>query len=127
MKDEGTIAGKGRISFSTFRRPVVGWLCRGEVRNIQAGPLLLRFVPPDQFLTLAPRPAIGTRRRAVIQDAAIGRPGKRPTVSVEILGLAFVGTILTGSGKDAGINPTAARGGPISLQIPVTTNQRAIG
>src|SRR5690348_9806718 len=115
MKDEGAIASKGRISFSTFRRPVVGWLTRGKIGNIQTCPLPLRVIPPNQFLTLAPRPAIGARRRPVIQDAAIGRPGKRPAVPVEVAWFPLIRPILTGSGKDAGIDPATASGGAVSF------------
>src|SRR5215471_5218514 len=127
MQNEGTIACKRRVSFCSCPGLVIWRFGRGEVGNVEPRPLLLRFIPPDQFLTFAPWVAIGTRRRPVIQDAAVGRPGKCPAVSVEVSRFPLIGAIFAGSREDSGINPATGRGGPISLQIPITTDQRAIG
>src|SRR5258708_33804030 len=113
MQNEGPSARKCGVTFGAGGRLVVRWLGGGEIWNIQSCPLLLCFVPPDEFFAFAPGPSIGRRRGAVIKDAAICRPGKSPTVSVEVTRLATVGAILIGSRKHAEINPTSAGGGPI--------------
>src|SRR2546430_16589751 len=71
---------------------------------IQSGPLLIFFVPPDQLLALAPRRSIRTRRRAVINNSAIVRPGKSPAMPEQIFRCPFVGAISVGLRKDSAIN-----------------------
>src|SRR5262245_26660238 len=47
--------------------------CARSIRCIESGPLTGEFIPPHEFLALAPRTAVRTRRGTVIKDAAIGR------------------------------------------------------
>src|SRR3954453_7390621 len=68
MHDEGLIARDGVVAIGIFARLVIGSFVFGEVGVVVAGPLVLLLVPPDEFLALAPRLAVGTRRRAVIKD-----------------------------------------------------------
>src|SRR5215469_2407040 len=97
MQNEGTIACKRRVSFCSCPGLVIWRFGRGEVGNIEPRPLLLRFIPPDQFLTFAPWVAIGTRRRTVIQDAAVGTPGESPAVSVEGSRFSVIGSLAAGT------------------------------
>src|SRR5699024_4137821 len=50
----------------------------GEVGHVLARPLPGVLIPPDELLAFGPRGAVGGRRGAVIQDAAVGRPRPRP-------------------------------------------------
>src|SRR3982751_136259 len=91
MHDEGLVTCDGIVAFGGAARLVVGGFVFGEVGSVVAGPLVLLLVPPDKFLALAPRLAVGTRRRAVIKDAAIGRPRVSPAVTVRPVRLTLVG------------------------------------
>src|SRR5258708_20365474 len=63
-----------------------GWWFRfREVRNVVANPTPLCAVPisvfgvpPDVFLALGPRFAFGISRSTVIENMAVGGPGKEP-------------------------------------------------
>src|SRR5437868_2484188 len=57
-----------------------------KVGNVESAPVFLLFVPPDKLLAVAPRLAIRTRRSAVVDDAAIIRPGKAPSVAEQVFG-----------------------------------------
>ena len=63
-------------------------LFQRKIGNVVSGPFFLRLIPPDQFLAFAPRFAIWTRARPIIDDAAIARPGEAPAVSKIVLGFA---------------------------------------
>src|SRR5581483_9883620 len=77
---------------------------------IQATPLLLFLVPPNQFLALAPRLAIWTRRSPVVNNAAIVRPCKTPSVPQQVFRFAFIGAVITFFGEYATVNPGTTRG-----------------
>src|SRR4029079_11953230 len=79
MHDERRIAAQPLVARAAWRRNVIRRLRAAEVRRIEAGPLAHGLVPPDEFLALAPRAPVGTRRGAVVEDAAIGRPREAPT------------------------------------------------
>src|ERR1051326_3233935 len=87
------------------------------VRMIQSGPLFFLFVPPDKFLALAPRLAIGARGRAVVDDAAVVGPGKSPAMPEQAFRVAFIGTVVARLWKHSAINPRTTRGGAVFLQI----------
>src|SRR5262245_18817717 len=110
MHDERLVAGKSVIALGAMWRFVVGRFRWGEVGGVETCPFLLLFVPPDQFFALAPRLAIGTRRCAVVENAAVIRPGEAPAVTVEPARLALAGLVFTLRRHDAGIDPAAARG-----------------
>src|SRR5258707_2004292 len=63
------------------------WFRFREVRNVVANPTplcavpisVLFGVPPDVFLALGPRFAFGISRSTVIENMAVGRPGKAPS------------------------------------------------
>src|SRR6201987_5525141 len=78
MKDERTVSGECGIAPRSRLRPVVWRFGRAEIGNVQDSPLLLRLIPQDQFLLPAPGAAFRRSRGAVIENAAIGRPGKCP-------------------------------------------------
>src|SRR5690348_16651675 len=84
---------------------------------VQPAPLLLLFIPPDQFFALAPRLAIRTCRRPVIDDAAIVWPGESPTVAEQVMRFAFIGAIPVFFRKDAAINPRPACRASVVFQI----------
>ena len=85
MQDEWLVSRESRVAdFGPFRRLIVGRLGRDEIGDVVARPFFVFRVPPDQFLSFAPRLAVRTRRSAVVEDAAVGRPGKSPAVAVEI-------------------------------------------
>src|SRR5437899_8031143 len=108
MQDERFIAGESLVTARIVRRLVIGGFRPGEVRHIKTRPLLLVLIPPNQFLSFAPRTSIGTRGSAVIKDAAIGRPGKTPAMSQKIPGTTLVGTVFVGAWEYAGVDPAAA-------------------
>src|SRR2546423_10672083 len=73
----------------------IGWSFFFVVRIVQPGPMFLFFVPPDQFFTLAPGLAVGPRRRPVVNDAAIIRPGESPSMTKKAFGFSFVSPVAT--------------------------------
>src|SRR5207249_10611397 len=59
-------------------------------------------------------------RSAIVDDPSVRRPGEAPTVAevVARLGLlASEGHVLALLGVDAGVDPVAARGGPVVAQV----------
>src|SRR5688572_6573592 len=92
-----------------FVSPVVaGRFAALEVGHVMAGPFAFRFIPPHQRLALAPRFAVGTRRRAVVEDAPVERPRVTPTVPITALRCALARFVLTV--ENAGVDPAAAGG-----------------
>src|ERR1051326_5100873 len=87
------------------------------VRMIQSGPLFFLFIPPDKFLALAPRLAVGARGRPVVDDAAVVGPGKSPAMPEQIFRVAFVGTVVARLWKHSAINPGTAGRRAVFLQI----------
>src|SRR5882762_1563655 len=55
-------------------------LIRDKIRDIDAGPLALPLVPPDQFLAIAPWLTGRFRAGSIIYNTAIGRPDEPPTM-----------------------------------------------
>src|SRR5439155_24652807 len=105
MHDERFVAGESIVPSSVLRRSIIRWLLFGAVGHVEPRPFLLLPVPPDQLLALTPRCPVRTRRGAVVQDAAVGRPGKAPAVAVEPLRRAAVGLVYSGLGEHTGVNP----------------------
>src|SRR5262249_20886333 len=74
-----------------------GWSSGSKVflviRIVEPRPVFVCLVPPDQFLALAPRFSIRTRRCAVINDAAIVRPREPPAVTEQVRGFTLIGAI----------------------------------
>src|SRR5690242_7428932 len=56
----------------------IGRFFERKIRDVFAGPLASRRVPPDVLLPLRPGPAGGVRRGAVIEDAPVRGPGETP-------------------------------------------------
>ena len=52
-----------------------------EIGSVEPSPLSFLLIPPDQLLTFAPRLSVRTRRRPVVNYAAIIGPRESPTVS----------------------------------------------
>ena len=52
-----------------------------EIGSVEPSPLSFLLIPPDQLLTFAPRLSVRTRRRPVVNYAAIVGPRESPTVS----------------------------------------------
>src|SRR6266481_9529282 len=50
-----------------------------EVGHVVANPFLLAFVPPDLFSRWIPGLAVHIERRAIVEHAAIRRPGPAPS------------------------------------------------
>ena len=66
----------------------------------------VRRVPPDQFFAFAPRLAGRSRARAIINDAAIARPGEAPAMAEIIFGISREFALFTLSRtKHTGVNP----------------------
>src|ERR1700719_1548224 len=102
------------------RAHVIFWLGIDlEVRHVVADPFLLFFVPPDLFSRWIPGLAVNVTRRAIVEDAAIRRPGPAPsrmhTQTRRIGGIASR-RLIAGFGEGAGVNPVAARRRTIIFQ-----------
>src|SRR5204863_8725284 len=91
VHDERRVAGKGLVAAFVLAAARARALALGEVRHIVAGPLLLLLVPPDEFLALAPRLAVGGGGAAVVENAPVERPGESPAVAVAAARLALEG------------------------------------
>src|SRR5438128_10102867 len=85
--------------------------------------MLLPAIPPAQLLASTPRLASRTRRRRVINDPAIIRPCKAPTVPQISLWFTFICLILSGPREYSRIDPAAARSAAIILQRLKTFQQ----
>src|SRR5205823_374085 len=93
------------------------------------GPLVLRFIPPDVLLPFGPRLTVRVGGGAVVDQTAIGRPcpcplGRDPRLLV--MGLAprrLVHTVCIATRVD----PAAAGGGPVVLQVDKLRERRAGG
>src|SRR5438045_8467305 len=84
---------------------------------VQSAPLLLLFIPPNQFFALAPRLAIGTRRSPVIYDAAIVGPCKSPTVAEQVARITLVRPIPILFRQHAAVHPCPAGRTSVSLEV----------
>src|SRR5438094_10376706 len=94
---------------------------------VQSAPLLLLFIPPNQFFALAPRLAIGTRRSPVVNDAAIVGPCKSPTVAEQVARITLIRAIPILLRKYAAVNPRPACGASVILEILNLLELFAIG
>src|SRR5262249_5091045 len=99
QQNEGGASRQRLVSFGALIRPVTGGLRVREVGSVDAGPFLLLLVPPDELLAFAPGLAVRTRGRAVIEDAAVRRPGESPAVPVDSGRLPAVGPVPSRLGK----------------------------
>src|SRR5215469_11432732 len=75
---------------------------------VETSPFFFRFIPPHQLFALAPRSAVRTRRRAVINDAAVVGPGKSPAVAEQIFRIPVICAIAPFRGINATVNPSSA-------------------
>src|SRR5256714_14975646 len=108
MHDERRVAGQGLVAVLLRVAGVVGALLFREVGDVVACPLPFRLVPPDQLLPLAPRLPVRRGGAAVVEDAAVARPGGAPARALAAARLA--GARLVVAGGDAGGDPAAAGG-----------------
>src|SRR3954453_13479012 len=99
----------------------IAWRRRGHVlvivRVVQAGPLLLLFVPPNQLLTVAPRLPIWARGGSIVNNAAVIGPCESPAVSEKVPRVAFMSAVSPLFRKDSAVNPRTASGGAVPFQI----------
>src|SRR5215204_5102619 len=116
VHDEWRVTREGVIAAGTGRRLVLWRLAPGKVGRIEARPLAASLVPPDETLAFAPWLTIRTRRRAVIEDAAVVRPREAPAVSVWALAASFARPIPLGRWINTRIDPATARGAAIGVQ-----------
>ena len=81
-----------------------------EIGYVVANPFLLAFVPPDLFSRRIPGLAVHIARRAIVEHAAIRRPGPAPsqmqTQTRRVRRIAPRG-LISRFGERAGINPVA--------------------
>ena len=119
MHDERRVAGERLVAAFRLAAARSRALTLGEVRNIVAGPLLRLYVPPHQLLALAPRLAVRRRGASVVEDAPVERPRVPPAVAVAPLRLALECPIhlIVLAGEYTGVDPAAARGGAVGLQV----------
>src|SRR5215470_6853529 len=127
MQNEGIGSGQRLVSFGALLRPVAGRLRLREVWSVEAGPLFLLLVPPDELLAFAPGLAVRTRGRAVIEDAAVRRPGESPAVPVDSGRLPAVGPVPSRLGKDTRVDPAAASRRAVGFEVLVTVDELSIG
>src|SRR6202023_605087 len=102
------------------RAHVIFWLGIDlEVHHVVADPFLLLFVPPDLFSRWIPGLAVNVGRRAIVNDAAIRRPGPAPSrmhTQTRRSGGIASGRLIAGFGEGAGVNPVAAGGRTVVFQ-----------
>src|SRR5699024_8147218 len=107
---------------------IIGALGHREVGDVLAGPAAGLLVPPHELLALAPGPAPGVGRGAVVEDPPVGGPGPAPVRG----GLALLRAGAAAPGLvdpvrvDAGVDPAAAAGGAVVLHLREGV-QRAAG
>src|SRR5699024_115458 len=104
---------------------------------VLARPLPGVLIPPDELLAFGQGGAVGGRRGAVIQDAAVGRPRPRPFGSGLVLfgaRPAAGGPVLT-AGGGAGLDPAGAGRGAVGghlvevvqrLSVALTADEIAV-
>src|SRR5262249_27369342 len=115
VHDEWLIAAEGIIAFRANPGLVIGRLGGSEIRRVEPGPRFLLFVPPNQFLALAPGAAIGTRGSTVVQNAPVRRPGESPAMAVQTFWLPLPGFVFARRWHDAGVDPATTGGGTVIL------------
>src|SRR3954468_4035237 len=115
MHDEWRIAGERFVAAFVGIPFRIGPLRFRKVRDVVAGPIALPFIPPDQFLALAPRRSVGRGGGAVVENAAIERPRVSPAMPVLPLRRAAVRFVL--AIEDAGVNPASARSAAVVFQL----------
>src|SRR5262249_26293511 len=86
------------------------------------------LVPPDEGLALAPWFAVGVGGGAVVQDPPVGGPGPAPLVRDPVLLPAGFAPrrLVDPAGVDAAIDPAAAGGGAIVVQLLVGRDRVAV-
>src|SRR5699024_6639694 len=95
---------------------------------VVAGPAAGLLVPPHELLALAPGPAPGVGRGAVVEDPPVGGPGPAPVrgdLALLRAGAAAPG-LVDPVRVDAGVDPAAAAGGAVVLHLREGV-QRAAG
>src|SRR5438309_5478159 len=107
-------------------RLIIRSLGRRKVRIVAARPLVLRGVPPDELLALAPRLPIRTRRGAVVDDAAVLRPRKPPTMSKEVVRLLALRKVLALFGIMPAVDPTSGCGRTVVFQVVEVRDQLTV-
>src|SRR3546814_9758493 len=96
-------------------------LVRLKIDTVVALPARLRLVPPRQALALRPGLAVRIGRRAVVEHAPVSRPGKGTAQvragAIRPVRLPRAGLIVALCGIGAAINPAAAGGGAVILEV----------
>src|SRR5206468_9837154 len=126
MQHEGRVARNRVQPFLLSRWSIIRRFSDRKIGDITSGPFALGLVPPDQFLTFAPRLAGWAGTCSIIYDAPIAGPGKAPAVAEIVLGLARVPFVHAIAAKAARINPTTARSRSISLKFVVIGDLRTV-
>src|SRR5262249_45975199 len=97
------------------------WLGSLEVGDVEPHPLLLRLVPPDPLLSIAPRSSLRVGGGAVVHDAAVRRPRGAPAElrapRAPRIGPLLRRAVLPGRRKHAAVDPRCAGRGSVVLEI----------
>src|SRR5579872_3194539 len=101
---------------------------RFEIGNIEAGPVFLFLVPPDEFLALRPWTTVRIRGGAVVHDSSISRPRVGPvwidpsTFETRVARLRAIFSTRI----NAAVGPHPARGGAIVFQLIEARQQLSV-
>src|SRR5690349_3726131 len=127
MHDERLIPRQSVVSARICRWLVIRSFCHRKIWHVQSRPFFFLLVPPNQFLSFAPRRTVGAGRRAVIENPAIARPCPAPAVTKCVGGLPFPRAVFIRIREDARVNPAAASRRSVGLQFTVSGYLLAIG
>src|SRR5579883_475598 len=117
-----------RFALRAVRRNVLRRFLLLEIGDVVAGPLAFLLVPPEVFLTLAPRPSERIGRGAVVKQPAVCGPSPSPLrrdPALPVSGLAICGLIRLVF-ENAAIDPAAAGGGAVGLELRIPGNRASL-
>ena len=121
LHDERMVARNRLHPRRAGRRPVVRRNLGVKIRLVGANPPARSWIPPDQLLSFGPWTPFRVRRGAVVEDAAIERPGEAPFGFDRIGGaLPLPRTVPARFGEHSAVDPAAARGHAVVLQLGET-------
>ena len=130
VQGERLVARQGIHPARLLGRGEVGRLVRHEVDVVaQAVPFPLLGIPPGVALALRPRVPLGIGRGAVVEDARVQGPRPTPLRGDPVL----LGVRLAARGLvdavpvDPAVDPRAAAGGSVGLQVLVLGEANAVG
>src|ERR1700735_3631110 len=127
VQDERLVPWEGIVATGAGSRLVIRRLRGDKIGHIETRPVTGFRVPPNQLFSLAPWFTVRAGGSAIIQNAAVGRPGESPPVTVEIFRVALVRAVFPRLRENAGINPAPTGGRAIRFQRGETRNKLSIG